>query len=242
MDYGGKYKLVRRDHGVVELVSKEPLTVLAIPDTHAPYQHPDTIRFLADVKKEFKPDVVIHLGDEVEFESLSVHGKTPDMPGAKDEYEAALESLGDMYRLFPDALVCHSNHTSRPYRVAHSAGLPSQMLKAYAEILQAPPGWSWHDRIIVNDVCYIHGDPKSGANATRAWMSDNRMSTVHGHVHGWGQVVYSQSPFKQIFGMNAGCLIDLQAMAFKYGSKYANKGTLGCGLIRGGKDAHLIKL
>jgi Calcineurin-like phosphoesterase len=241
LEYKG-FKLVKKAHGVVELVTDKELVVLAIPDTHAPYHHKDIIKFLSSVKKEFKPDVVVHLGDEADFEPLGFHGKNPDMPSAKDDYYSALEHLGELYKLFPDVLVCHSNHTSRPYRVAFAAGLPSQMVKTYAELLRAPKGWSWHDRIIINNVCYIHGDPKSGANATRAWMNENRMSTVHGHIHGHGGVCYSASPFKQIFGMNAGCLIDLEAIAFKYGAKYANKGTLGCGIIRGGKEAHFIPM
>jgi len=244
MEHGG-FKLKKSGHGVVELINHDDnpdLVILAIPDLHIPFHHPDAFRFLKDIRDEFNPDLVVCLGDEVELASLSFHDKNPDAPSAKDEYLASLGHLQDLYKLFPDVLVCNSNHTSRPYRVAFSAGMSSHMMKSYNELLNAPKGWSWHDRIIIQNVCYIHGDPKSGANATKAWMNENRMSTIHGHIHGWGGVQYSSSPFKQIVGMNAGCLIDLEAIAFKYGSKYANKGTLGCGIIRGGREAHFIPM
>lgn len=241
----GKYrdfKLVHKPHGVVELITDRELVVLAIPDTHCPNQHPDTYRFLTDLKKEFKPDVIVHLGDEADFESLSFHGKTPDMPGARDEYLATIEALKPLYKLFPDVLVARSNHTERPFRVAHAAGLPSQMIKSYRDLLHAPPGWTWHERIIIQGCLYIHGDAASGPGGTRKLVSDNRMSVVHGHFHSFGGVQYSASPFQQVFGCNAGALIDLQAMAFRYGSKYGSKGTLGAAIIRGGKEAHFIPL
>lgn len=238
----GDYKLVSKDHGVVELVSKDELVVLAIPDLHLPFAHPDAFRFLADLKEEFQPDVVVCLGDEVDFAALSFHDRDPDMAGPRHELESALEQLGELYKIFPDVLCATSNHTSRGFRVAYKAGLPSQMLRGYAEFLQAPPGWSWHDRIVINDCLYIHGDAASGPAGTRKLVSENRMSVVHGHFHSNAGVQYSASPFRQVFGCNAGCLIDLTAIAFRYGNKYASKGTLGAAIIRGGKEAHFIPM
>lgn len=235
------YSFKKQPHGVIEL-SSAPLTTLYVPDLHLPYHHPDAFRFLADVKKEFKPDIVVCLGDEVDFAALSFHEKDPAMPGARDEYHSALEHLGTLYKLFPDVLVNTSNHTSRPFRLAHSAGLPSDMIRSYAEFLKAPPGWSWHERIIINDVISVHGDPKSGRNAAWQWMVEHRMSTVIGHIHGHGGVQYSASPFKQTFAANAGCLIDPHAMAFRYGNKYANKATLGCVIVQDAQRAHFIPM
>lgn len=236
------YNFKKKPHGILELNTKHPLTVMAIPDLHFPYHHPDALKFLISVYEEMQPDLVICLGDEVDMAALSFHDKDPSMPSAKDEYEAAIEHLGDLYRAFPNMLVCQSNHTSRPFRVAHKAGLPVHYMKSYEEFLQAPKGWSWHDRIVINDVMYIHGDPKSGRNAAWAWMNENKMSTVIGHIHGHGGVQYSASPYKKTFALNAGCLIDERAMAFRYGAKYAHKATLGCGIIKSSEHAHFIPM
>jgi len=236
------HRLALRDHGVAEIITKDELVVLAIPDLHFPFAHPDAFRFLADLKKEFNPDIVVCLGDEVDFAALSFHDRDPDMPGARHEYEAALAQMHKLYRIFPDVLCCTSNHTSRGFRVAYKAGLPSSMLRGYREFLEAPQGWSWHDRIVINDCLYIHGDAASGPAGTRKLVSENRMSVVHGHFHSNAGVQYSASPFRQVFGCNAGCLIDVNAMAFRYGNKYASKGTVGAAIIRGGKEAHFIPM
>jgi predicted phosphodiesterase len=243
MEYRGR-KLYREKHGVLRLeeFENEQLTVLAIPDLHIPFHHPDSFRFLKHLRDEFDPDVVVCLGDEVELASLSFHEKNPDAPSAKDEYEAALEGLKQLYEIFPEVLINISNHGSRFYRVAYAAGIPSRAMKSYHELLEAPKTWHWSQRIVIQNVCYLHGDPKSGANATKAWMTDNKMSTVHGHVHAWAQVIYSADPFKEIFGMNAGALIDPEALAFKYGNVYPNKATLGSGIVRAGRDAHFIPM
>lgn len=211
---------------------------MAIPDLHAPYNHPDAYLFLQDVAAQVQPDLVVCLGDEADMAGLSFHEKDPHAPSASDEYHQMLEQLGELYKIFPNVLCCHSNHTSRPFRVAHKAGLPSHYMKSYREFLQAPDGWSWHDRIVINDVCYIHGDPKTGRNAAWSWMNEHRMSTVIGHIHGHGGVQYSASPFRKTFAANAGCLIDTQAIAFKYGTKYANKATLGCVVVHNSEVAH----
>lgn len=232
----------RQPHGCIELSSKKTLTTLYIPDLHIPFHHPDAFSFLKDIKKEFKPDIVVCLGDEVDMCALSFHDKDPDMPGSTQEYLDCLEPLGQLYEMFPNVLVNTSNHTSRPFRMAHKVGLPSQMLRTYAEFLKAPKGWSWHDRIIINNVVSIHGDPKSGRNAAWSWMKDHAMSTVIGHIHGHGGVIYSASPFKQTFAANAGCLIDPQSIAFRYGNKYANKATLGCVIVKDSMNAHFIPM
>ena len=242
-DYRGR-PLHREKHGVLRLehFGDEQLTVLAISDLHIPFQHPDSFRFLKYLKEEFRPDVVVCLGDEVELASLSVHEKNPDAPSAKDEYEAALEGLKELYEIFPEVLVNFSNHGSRFYRVAYAAGIPSRAMKSYHELLEAPPTWTWAQRIVIQNVCYLHGDPFSSASATRNWMNANKMSTVHGHVHQSAQVLYSTDAFKEIFGMNAGALIDPEALAFKYGHIYPAKACLGSGIVHAGRDAHFIPM
>ena len=44
--------------------------VLAIPDLHCPFQHPDAFRFLRAVKNKYKPNQVVCLGDEIDAHAL----------------------------------------------------------------------------------------------------------------------------------------------------------------------------
>lgn len=216
--------------------------VLIVSDLHCPYVHPDAADFLRDTAKEFKPTKIIFSGDEWDWHSLSFHDKEPELYCPGREYDAALKTIQPFYKLFPKADVCISNHTARYHRVAHKAGIPSRLLLDYKQLLQAPKGWSWSQRIIVDNVCYEHGEMVSGRNGAWKAMMENKMSTVIGHLHSFGGVQYSASPFNQTFAMNVGCLIDVDSLAFAYGSKYRNKATLGCGIVIEGQSAHFIKM
>lgn len=218
------------------------MIVLAIPDLHEPFGHKDAYDFLRDVSKEYKPKKIICLGDEGDQHRLSVHEQHPDMPSAKDEYTAMIKRLKTFYKLFPKTEVCISNHTARPFRKASSAGIPSLYLREYRDFMQAPRGWTWHQRILVQNVVYEHGEGVSGKDAAWKAMMQNKKSTVIGHIHGYGGVVYSSDPFSQTFAANAGCLVDVDALAFKYGEKYRNKSTLGCVVTIDGVEAYFVRL
>ena len=103
--------------------------VLAISDLHAPYNHPQALEFLAFLKKQWNPDHIVCLGDEVDHHALSVHPKHPMLYAAGHEYAAAMHFMQKLYKLFPVVDCCISNHTHRPYRVAQAAGLPSVYMK-----------------------------------------------------------------------------------------------------------------
>ena len=52
--------------------------ILVISDMHLPYQHKDAIIFLKEIKKEFKPDFVVNIGDLLDFHAISMHSHDPD--------------------------------------------------------------------------------------------------------------------------------------------------------------------
>ena len=64
-------------------------SILCISDQHAPYHHPDTLYFLAALKKEYKPDCVVNMGDELDWHSISFHDHHPGLHSPKDELEIA---------------------------------------------------------------------------------------------------------------------------------------------------------
>lgn len=221
---------------------KKKSVVLAVSDLHAPFQHPAAFDFLADLKRKWKPDKVVILGDEADLSGISFHKKDPDALSAGDEYRLMLKEMKSLYKIFPKAQSCTSNHTSRPFRMAFDVGLPAAFIKSYREFLEAPKGWSWHDRIIIDKVVYEHGENLSGRDGAYKGMMQNKMSTVIGHLHSNGGVIYSESPFNQTFAANAGCLIDPYHPVFKYASKYRNKATLGTVVVVEGVEAHFIRM
>jgi len=86
--------------------------ILVISDTHCPYHHPDLIPYLKAIKKKYKPDRVIHIGDEVDSHAISFHDSDPDLYSAGDEREQSLTIIHSMEKIFPVVDLMDSNHGS----------------------------------------------------------------------------------------------------------------------------------
>jgi hypothetical protein len=209
-------------------------TILALPDFHAPFEHQDAVSFLAAVKAKYRPDIVVCLGDEGDFHGLSDWDHDPDGHSAGQEYREMLKHLKPLYALFPQALVCTSNHTARPFRKAFKHGIPKAFLRSYSDFMHAPKGWVWANSWEVDGVVFEHGEGFSGREGAIKSALANMQSTVIGHIHSFAGVQFSANAKHLIFGMNAGCLIDHKAYAFAYGAKIKQKPILGCGIIKDG--------
>lgn len=208
--------------------------VLSWPDSHIPFEHKDAYSFLSHVKKLYKPTTIVCLGDLEDWHGISFHDKDPDGYSAGHEYLELKKRIRPYFELFPKVLVCTSNHGSLPFRKAFAYGLPSQLLKSYKDILEAPDGWQWADHWVVDGVIYEHGDPFTGRDAAIKAATQNMQSTVIGHVHSFAGIQYSANSKHLIYGFNSGCLIDKDRYAFAYAKKYKQKPILGCGIITNG--------
>lgn len=208
--------------------------VLVISDTQAPAQHPNTIEFLKYCKKKYNPDTVVHIGDELDLHNLSKYIHDPDLPGAKDELELGLEFMYELYRLFPEAKVCISNHGARPYLRAKEIGLPSQFIKPYREWMRAPRGWIWDHQFIIDGVAYIHGEGLSGDGARLKACTQLQRSVVFGHLHSHAGISYFSTKEALLFGFNVGCLIDLHSPYFEYNRHQMHRPIIGIGLVEDG--------
>lgn len=210
------------------------LTVLSIPDIHFPAHHPDTFSFLKAVKKKFKPDEVVCLGDEIDAAGLGDWDHDPDAPSPGDELRKAVKLMHELYDIFPTVKVCISNHTDRIYRKPFKAGIPKNLIKSYAEILEAPKGWQWAESWEVDGILYEHGEGFSGKDGALKAAQANMQSTVIGHLHAHAGIQYYANARHLIWGFNAGCLIDRANPAFNYGKHIKAKPIIGVGLIVAG--------
>jgi hypothetical protein len=211
--------------------------ILVIPDQHMPYHHPDTIPFLRAVKRAFPIDLVVNLGDEVDHHAISFHDSDPNLDSAGVELEKAKLVLAQLYDLFPEQLVCASNHGSLAFRKAKAHGIPVQYLKSYREVLfpsHKATHWSWasHWRIPtpLGDVMFQHQSPDPTSDAAH-----HRCNLVVGHAHGKFEISYAASPDWLYWGGTFGCLIDNSNPAFAYGQHTKKKPIIGCGIIIEGR-------
>lgn len=211
--------------------------ILVVGDLHAPYTHVDAMAFLESVRDAYCPDMVVQVGDETDGHAISFHESNPNLDSAGVELEKAKLVLEELHGLFPNLLVCDSNHGSLVYRRAKAHGLPVQFIKKYRDILfpeHGAPAWSWADAWVLNTplgpVRFQH--QVSGDFMLNA--SHERTSLVLGHEHGRFEVQYAASSTALYFGAYAGCLIDRKSMAFSYGRLTRKKPILGVMVITEG--------
>lgn len=221
-------------------ISKNFETILCISDLQMPFQHPDAFDFLRLVKSKYwvnnTKSVWINLGDEVDFHALGRWDPDPD--GYSPGHETQKAQIG-MQQLFEitDRYVhfCISNHTIRPWLKAHAAGLPQSFIKKIPDVLGAPKGVTWQQRILASsgnqEVLFEHGENVSGQNAALRAARQNMKCTVIGHQHKNGGVFYDANFEGQFWAMNVGCLINQTSYAFNYAKKLRHKPTLGTGVI-----------
>lgn len=173
------------------------------------------------------------MGDEVDQHTLSSKFiASPNGRSGSDELEEAKHRLRPWFKEYPNTKICISNHTWRAYKKAYNAGIPQQFLRSISEVYDAPPGWTWHEKILIGDIIFEHGENVSGPCAAINAARDNLRCTVIGHQHSNGGVIHRHAFDKMLWGLNTGCLIDVDAYAFEYGKTLRNKPTLGCGVIR----------
>ena len=206
-------------------------TILVVSDMHLPYQHKDSIKFLKEIKKEFKPDTTISIGDLLDQHALSFHDSSPELYSAGHELDKAKEYVKELENVFPKLIEVDSNHSSMIYRRALKHGLPRAYLKDYGDFLETKK-WKWVDDLTLTmsngQRCFFtHGRSADVLKVSQTMG----MSAVQGHYHTKFVISWWANPDNLFFGMNVGCLIDQKSMAFNYAKNFRTRFIIGCGII-----------
>ena len=209
-------------------------SILIISDTHVPYHHPDLIPFLKDLKEIYKPDRVIHIGDEVDKHAMSFHDSDPDLPSAGDELKQSLPIIKQIEELFPKMDLLDSNHGSLVYRRALKHGIPKAYLRDYNEFLKVGKGWKCLDDLTIQTsngpVYFCHGKV---ADVLKLAQSMG-MSCVQGHYHSSYNIKYYGNSLGLYYGLQVGCLVDKDSLAFRYNKTQRARPIIGCAGIFNG--------
>lgn len=198
---------------------------------HAPYSHPDALKFLTKIKEVYSPDKIICIGDELDFHAMSFHPSDASLYSAGDELKAGRDMLWEIEHLYPKMTVIESNHGSMAYRKAKVAGIPKEIIRPYESVLDVKH-WKWVNQLELTlpnkQPCFFtHG---LSAN-TRTLLTSKMMSAVQGHFHEKFEIVYHGNGERLNFGMTVGCLIDDSSMAFAYNKVFPKRPIIGCGMI-----------
>ena len=209
--------------------------ILVISDTHFPYHHPDTFPFLRKLNKAYKPDHVVHIGDEMDWHSINVsHVINPDLPSPADELLVGQSLCKQLEKIFPKVVLLESNHGSMVLRRAMAKGMSKFFIKDYNEILDVGKGWQWKERHIVETdkgrIIFAHQFCKDIAKAVR----EASMSCVQGHFHTTSEIKYVANDFHLNWGMSVGCMVDKKSLAMAYMKVNMAKPILSCAVITDG--------
>jgi len=203
---------------------------LIISDLHFPYSVPDWFEFLEDLHKKNNYDLIISVGDEVDFSSISFHDKDPGMLNPSKELTDSIDCMKKLESLFPKIYFCESNHGSLIFRRQKFAGIPIEVIKPLDQIYGTPQ-FSWHDEIILEtnkgDVYICHGKVSRPGGLSK----EIGVSTFQGHFHSLFNIVYSTHLTGSRFDAYVGCLADQDKLAFAYAKNNSKKFINGVGDI-----------
>ena len=205
--------------------------ILVISDMHIPYHHKDSFAFLKEIKKQYKPDFIVNIGDLLDFHAISMHSHNPDLPSAGDELRLAKEYIKELESVFPNMIEVESNHSSMVYRRALKYGMSTEFLKSYGDFLGTKK-WQWTDDLTLvmsnKQKCFFtHGRATDVLKVSQTMG----MSAVQGHYHTKFLIQWWANPDNLYFAMNVGCLINQKSMAFGYAKNFKTRFIVGCGII-----------
>ena len=207
------------------------MNILIVGDLHTPFDKNEYLAFLKSIKRKYKCDEVIFIGDIIDNHFSSYHETDPDGFGGGEELGYAIKRIKPYYKAFPNATVIIGNHDRMVMRKGHTSSIPKAWLRDYNEVLGTPT-WRWSDRYVVDDVQYIHGE--GGTARTRC--KQDLMSTVQGHLHTQAYVEWVVGPNHRVFGMQVGSGIDFDQYAFGYAQR-GKKPVVSCGVVLDGQTA-----
>lgn len=225
-----------------DTIPNDKLVIGFITDTHLPAEVDGYLEWVIDMFVQRGVNCIIHGGDLFDFHAASRHLTEDDAHTQDDELDLVSYKLKPWVEAFPYMKIIEGNHDLIPRRQAKSIGLSGRFIKSYHELFGLPDTWSFHEKLVINGVKFIHGDESGGMyGAINTALADGG-SVAQGHTHAYGGILYRASDRRLLFGLNGGCGCDTKSYAMRYGAKNKFKGTVGCSVIYNRTYAEFIPM
>jgi predicted phosphodiesterase len=229
-DYAPRIRLTESEFQLIKTTrEKNEIRVLCIGDLHEPFCLEGYLEFCIEIYKKHNCNKVVFIGDVIDNHYSSYHETDVDGMSGGEELDLAIDKIANWYKAFPKADVTIGNHDRLIMRKAQTGSVPRKWIKAYKEVLETPQ-WNFTERVVIDEVQYIHGEAGTAKAKCRADM----MSTVQGHLHTQCYTEWFAGANFKIFGTQVGCGIDHDAYAMAY-AKAGKKPIIGCAVIINGK-------
>lgn len=209
-------------------ITSDERRILIVGDLHEPFCLDEYLDFCIDAYRKWYCNQVIFIGDVIDSHYSSYHETDPDGMSGGDELALAIKRLKRWIDVFPTADVVIGNHDRIIARKAYSGGIPKAWIKTFSEVLNTPT-WRFVDRVVYDNVQYIHGEGGTARTKCRADMQ----STIQGHLHTQCYTEWYVGQNFKVFGTQVGCGIDNDKYAFAY-AKRGKKPAIGAAICIGG--------
>jgi hypothetical protein len=216
--------------------------IICIPDAHFPYVDEAALSMIYALIEKEKPDIVIQMGDLIDFYAQSRFPKSLNIYTPKAEWELARHMAAGMWakirELAPQAELFQlmGNHCIRPIKRAEESTpemthIIEQAIKDTYTFEGVTTIHSPSEELFIQDIAFIHGH-YTGIGKHRDYM---KMNVVHGHTHKGG-VSYKpcwneKMQMKVIWELDCGLIGDPFSKALFYRSQKIHDWTTGCGMV-----------
>ena len=210
---------------LVGSLKDESNRVLVIGDLHEPFCLDGYLDFCIEQKEKFNCNRIVFIGDVIDNHFSSYHETDANGLGGSDELEFAIKKIARWRDAFQVATVIIGNHDRIIMRKAQTSAVPTKWIREYKDVLEVAQ-WDFVDRLVIDDVQYIHGE----AGTARTKCKADMMSTVQGHLHTQAYTEWVVGQKFKVFGTQVGCGIDHNSYAMAY-AKRGKKPAIGCVVI-----------
>lgn len=205
-----------------KLPNKELKRILFVPDTHVPYHDRKKFQLLLKAGHQFKPDVVVVLGDFADFYAVSDHSKDPHRVNVlEDELAEVKVALKALINLGADKNIYISgNHEDRYDRyINNHAPALSGLLSLRDALGVAEDGWTWvpyKQSYKLGKLHLTHDAGKAGKYAHYDAQQAFEGNVIIGHTHRLGFTVVGNAEGKPHLGCMFGWLGDVEQVDYMH--------------------------
>jgi predicted phosphodiesterase len=188
--------------------------ILFIPDTHAPYHDVKAWKLMLTVAKQFKPEVIVHLGDFGDFYSISSHSKDPSrVDKLAEEIKVVREMRTELDNLKPKRKIfIEGNHEDRLHRYLQDKAPELFGLVDTDDLLELTKnGWEftpYRHSTKIGKLYLTHDVGVSGKYTTQRSLDTFQHSVVVAHHHQIQYVVSGDATGEYCVGAQFGWLGD----------------------------------
>ena len=210
--------------------------ILVVPDAHIPYHAPKALALVREVAQQFRPNILVVIGDWGDCYCVSSFDKDPERKRfLRDELEECrveMRALVEASRA-ERVVICEGNHEARIKKLLTKVpalhGLVS--FPEYLGIQQN--GWEWvpyKTSVRIGKMNYTHDVGRYGVNATRATLQDSGTCVTFGHTHRLAEHYEGNHREGTRVCLNVGWLGDPAAADYQHIDKVRRESQHGLGI------------